>query len=976
MSNPLFRLRFYSLILLLGTFCTIAAPSISGQSFGKNKINYDTFTFLTHETPHFIIYYYPEVADRVLRIEELIENAYLRISADLDHQLTDRIPVILYLSRAHFQQTNVILDFIPESVAGFNEVYKRRLVIPTEGSARELENLIVHELMHSFQFDILFGSRISNIAAVPLWIMEGTAEYEAGDWDAQGRMVLRDAVAHDLVSGIEDLESFDRFYSAYVGYKLSQSIIEFIITTYGKQALRDLIWELRRALRTQDRIDRGIRRVFGISQRELSDQWLTHLRRLVAVAEQDKEFTSDYGRPLVTGSGDYYQSSPCYSPSGELVAVVTHRRNRQVIVAGHFPSGEADGVDEEFGQRPFIIGEGRGDWDPLYIITDGRALDWSRDGRLLAFFGRDENYNALYIVNAPQRTLQEKQRTPVEMAASPSFDPTGRFIACHGFREGRSDIFIIDIHSGETQRFTDDDRTDRSPAWSPDGKWIAYTTEIDGVFRLAVKPADGTASERLLTSPDGFAFTPAWTPDSSNIVYVSDAYDGILNLFLLNVESGSQRMLTNVFGGNFTPVVSPDGTQIAFSSFNRGRLSVFQVPMGRAPQVPAPKPIAPIGISADGAALPKPGDSGQSSVAFNRYQTKKMAVDAQKPKLRLIPDVAGGQFGINSNGDYSVDGGIILSDMLGNHRMFIVAERLRGLTNYYFQYQYLRRRIDFAGSVGYGESYVYGSGWRYERKQVGGTFVSSYPFDLTHRVELSLSYERREDEFRQQIYSRYQEDLALAGVSFVGDTTLFSGLGPHSGRRYRLSYSHPIPITSDAVDLDLVYLDTRQYFPIGSTATLAFRLLAAQSNGADREYFFLGGSSTIRGYDYGSFGGTRAALFNAELRFPFIHGITFAGGLRFSGISGVLFWDFGIAGMDWSEMKIWNGSQSRMYLDSDLAELPPGQRVLAAVPHSSVGFGVRIILLGVPWHFEFAQRTDLSSLDTDTIYQFSIRQIF
>lgn len=125
------------------------------------------------------------------------------------------------------------------------------------------------------------------------------------------------------------------------------------------------------------------------------------------------------------------------------------------------------------------------------------------------------------------------------------------------------------------------DKTAASPAWSPDGRRIAYQSNVDGDFQLWVMNADGSSQRRLLDDP-GFAdYQPSWSPDGSRLVFSrcnrALGFDAYCDLATVTADGSALRTL---LGGNWVhvrPRVSPDGTQIVFSSTMGGLLSAVWV---------------------------------------------------------------------------------------------------------------------------------------------------------------------------------------------------------------------------------------------------------------------------------------------------------------------------------------------------------------------------------------------------------------
>jgi Tol biopolymer transport system component len=106
---------------------------------------------------------------------------------------------------------------------------------------------------------------------------------------------------------------------------------------------------------------------------------------------------------------------------------------------------------------------------------------------------------------------------------------------------------------------------DYDPAWSADGKWIAFTSEREGPANLFRMHSDGNGVERLTNYP-AYDDQASFAPDGKQIVFVSTRETGKAHLWILDVNTKAVRALTSSEGSDFRPAWSPDGQWIAFSS--------------------------------------------------------------------------------------------------------------------------------------------------------------------------------------------------------------------------------------------------------------------------------------------------------------------------------------------------------------------------------------------------------------------------
>ena len=113
--------------------------------FGRNKIQYEHFDWQILKTEHFHIYYYQQEEEIARIAAHILEGAYDNLEIKFNHTLWDTVPLMIYSSHIHFQQTNILPMMIPEGVGGFFEHRKGRVVIPYMGDLSEFRNVLVHE---------------------------------------------------------------------------------------------------------------------------------------------------------------------------------------------------------------------------------------------------------------------------------------------------------------------------------------------------------------------------------------------------------------------------------------------------------------------------------------------------------------------------------------------------------------------------------------------------------------------------------------------------------------------------------------------------------------------------------------------------------------------------------------------------------------------------------------------------------------
>ena len=187
---------------------------------------------------------------------------------------------------------------------------------------------------------------------------------------------------------------------------------------------------------------------------------------------------------------------------------------------------------------------------------------------------------------APVQELQ-----PVQLTTSPgvdlvgSFSPDGRSFAYSSNRTGQFEIYTRPIGSGgAAKQITSDGKQNVEPAWSPDGRFIAYRSVAQRGIWLV--PASAGTPRRLTT----FGSSPAWSPDAKQIAFESVEphslawFDlpgfGESTLWTVATDGSQQRRITtagNPHGQHVTPVWSPDGKRLAFTAIEEHAASLWTV---------------------------------------------------------------------------------------------------------------------------------------------------------------------------------------------------------------------------------------------------------------------------------------------------------------------------------------------------------------------------------------------------------------
>jgi parallel beta-helix repeat protein len=152
---------------------------------------------------------------------------------------------------------------------------------------------------------------------------------------------------------------------------------------------------------------------------------------------------------------------------------------------------------------------------------------------------------------------------------APAWSADGKKIAFWSDRDGNPEIYVMDANGQNIQRLTNDPARDINPAWSPDGTRLAFVTDRNKHKEIFLMNADGSGQAPLALTDnperpyDTFDF-PTWSPDGSRIAFLA-MYQGrpVGHIYLVNPD-GSNEVMVKAAGALGRPALSPDGKQISY----------------------------------------------------------------------------------------------------------------------------------------------------------------------------------------------------------------------------------------------------------------------------------------------------------------------------------------------------------------------------------------------------------------------------
>lgn len=864
----------------------LSGPALA--QFGQNKISYESFDWQVYRAPHFDVHYYPSTEPFLEEVVSYAESAYLKISQDLDHELRFRVPLVIYKTHGEFQQTNIILAELPDGVGAFAEPVQYRMVLPIDLPPDELYELIAHELTHIFEYSYFFDGYLGRAirARPPVWLMEGLASYLGEDEDNMDRMAIRDAVVNNILPPIEALNQV-----TFLTYRYGHAVFDFIEQEHGKEGVRSFLFEFKKVLLTGN-LSKAIKESFGYDIDEFNRRFSRYLRQKYFPVLLEKKSPDDYGTELgqrkLRGA---FVASPALSPSGELIAAMAapNRMELDLVV-----------LSAEDGSLVKNLTKG---WTNDYynlvteVFSGKRDLSWSPTADHVAVFARRENKWPLLIFNAlTGKKVREFSLDGIYQSSSPAFSPDGKRIAFEGNRDGIVDLFEVEIETGTIRNLTQDDFFDSNPWYAADGRTLLYNRRIGSHWKIfSVDLADATKKTQL-TFGSHSDIQPSYSRDGQLIYFSSDRNEfGIFNLYSLDVTNGDIRQFTDVVGGVFAPVEMgerADERNLVFSAFYQGQFRAYRMPLRSAEQKIE---------AAERLDEPAEAEPFEPTIRLRTDEDKK-----ERYKAKWDLDSPSFSVGVADDGTFLANTQVAFSDLLGNQRFVFSAASVADYQQYQGTYLNVRNRIDWGAQIfDYRDYFVdRSSGVRFERryKVSGLTGFVQFPLSRYYRFETRLGVQDAGlnqliglDATGLPIFAETSDTLGIVGASFVGDTTRYQRWGPFQGKRFNVGVVYGPHISGDFEgDLTEWELDYRAYKQATRRSTLSWRIASRYSVGERQNTYGFGGLNQLRGWEFREFFGSRIVWSNLEFRFPLVDELRFPI-LALRDVRGLFFFDVGAA---------------------------------------------------------------------------------
>lgn len=717
----------------------------------------------------------------------------------------------------------------------------------------------------------------------PLAVMEGVAEFYSSEWNDLNDLVLRDVVYHEKLVPFQHLSG----RHGYLVYVEGKSFFYWLGEKYGRDRVGVFLSSLYRGKSTSD-IFEG---VFGEDLATLNDMWERSIRRRYLSGLPEVRETAEYAVEVSKGPFD----GPPAAEGGTL-AYTAYRGGRGHVIVQR-------GTD-----RDRIASDGLPGYESLHLGNHTVAINGDAAAYVVLNRGRDEIH--LYSI-AGDSLLNRIRLDSLLTVESIDFSPDGAQIILSALDEGTgTDLHIVSANGGEAHRLTADHYHEKDVHWGDEGILYVADRDVEGRYDLYLRQKGGE-SQRLLAL-DRSIENPRWHPDG--ILLITRLGDAPRNVYRYERQSGSLRQVTRDAVG--IKAFAVDNDTLYLLSNRELRFHLWKTTLESL--------VDSLVHSVNVAALP----------AEVPWQLPEPIDYSTAPYRHSYgPDIF-----FLTGGSFYQQSFLGLSDLLGNRKISIFlgsnadqSDEITKMLSVGSTMHLLGRRNDYRlGLFRFANDFLTNDRGFFFREEYGALAGITHPIDRYRSIggNLLLKYVGEEPIGGGERY-RFAEATVEGVLGY--DTTVPGPFGYGFGAGYLASliYSVDIEFAPDQnVRSGTALADLRAYYPLWGRWIWASRFSGGFSGGDFPREIVIGGSLSLRGYNFLSLEGNRYYLTNQEVRFPFPVRLLLS---------------------DWD---LFNPLQGAAFVDVGDAWFPSGR----ATVRGSTGFGLRAGFGGAVLRWDLARK--------------------
>ena len=559
------------------------------MTFGKNRVQYNTFYWKFYRFERFHVFSYDEGKELSLYVADYLKEELPRVERFFDYNFEKRLIYIVYNKLSDFKQSNIGQLLLNEeqeaNVGGVTRIIQNKIFVYFEGDHNKLKKQVTETLSEALIYEMLYGNDFkdnftgSTLLNLPEWYVKGLVSYIANPWNFDLENKVKDGILTGNYEKFNKLEGKDALYAGHSFWK-------YIADTYGASVIPNILY----LTRINKNINSGFLFVLGLPLKELADEWVGYYINMFEPTESFGDLP-EKERVFKPKKKTVYSEAKI-SPTGNHIAYVSNQMGRYKVWL----------YDTRTGKKKKLERDGH----KIEQITDYSfpILTWHPTGRILAWVEEEEGNIRLTYYDLDLDEYSTRLFIYFEKILDLSYSDDGLKFVVSGVYRGQTDIYIHDIVTGTNDRLTNDIADDLEPRFYDNSTKVVFTSNrssdtltnekrgpesISDNYNLFIYDLQNRSNPlRRITDRDFSSRELPYSVGKNRFLYLSDK-SGIINRYLAEYDStiayidttthyryfARTRPLTNYRRNIVEHHVSPQSGQYSEVIYHDGRYNMY-----------------------------------------------------------------------------------------------------------------------------------------------------------------------------------------------------------------------------------------------------------------------------------------------------------------------------------------------------------------------------------------------------------------
>jgi len=500
--------------------------------FGRSRVQYaQQFIWNQWRTSLFDVFYYQGGKKLAEYVINSAKNEIKDISSFFNYLPEKKFFFILYNNKEDFLASNVGYTS-DEGInsGGATKVVDYKIVLYFDGDHEHLRKQIREGLARVFLQTYLYGENLSSnvrrnqTLVVPSWFTEGLVDYLANGWNVYDEYRLKQL--------FEQTKKFSfHQYNLNNSTLMGKAFWNYLIEMHGAQTVPAAL----SMLEVTKNVTSALLFVYGKKIKQLRQDCEAYYQKKWQDWPQNI-FSTNIEQIF---KKKYFVFNHSINPDGTKMLYVTDKWDKKKLWLYDFSSHKK--------KKIYVTGK---KWD-LSFYRHYPLTAWHPNGKIIAWIGEEKQKRFLFIRNLEENSTEKFNIEQFTYVNSMSFSPDGLSILLTAVLDGQTDLFLFYPGSNAIKRLSNDLYDEKDARFSPNGKWIAYTSN-----------------------------KPMITPPSNEKIFFNKTFD----VFLKNVGTQQELRVTNTILTNERKITWTDDGRFLFLSDTGGFDHVFSAKLDSAIQ--------------------------------------------------------------------------------------------------------------------------------------------------------------------------------------------------------------------------------------------------------------------------------------------------------------------------------------------------------------------------------------------------------